>query len=94
MEMTKRIEDHNASRTLEQIDQEIIEKTLCVIGCNDLSTEDILKFFNNFKPDKVAWVDDERVKLMWHQQSAAVRCLMATTMSASRNTGLHILNPS
>lgn len=83
MEMTKRIEDFNTSLNLEQLDQMIVEKTLCVIGCNDLHTEDILKFFNNFKPDKVAWVDDSRVKLSWHQQSASIRCLMSSTLSGN-----------
>jgi len=82
MEMKKRIEDHNTKLNLDQLDQMIVDKTLCVIGCNDLHTEDILKFFNNFKPDKVAWVDDSRVKLSWHQQSASIRCLMSSTQSA------------
>ena len=80
--MKKRIEDHNTKLNLDQLDQMIVDKTLCVIGCNDLHTEDILKFFNNFKPDKVAWVDDSRVKLSWHQQSASIRCLMSSTQSA------------
>ena len=93
MEMAKRIEDHNAGLSLEQIDQEVLDKTLCVIGCDNLSTEDILKFFSNFNPDKVAWVDDGRVKLIWHQQTAAIRCLMANTMNAQRK-GLSYLENS
>ena len=52
MEMAKRIEDHNNEVNMDNIDRMIVDKTLCVIGCNELHTKDILAFFKNFKPDK------------------------------------------
>ena len=57
----------------------VIPASLTVFGCQDLHTEQILNYFKTFAPDKVAWVDDERVKLIWHEKTAAVRCLFAST---------------
>merc|ERR1711892_343207 len=92
MEMAKRIEDHNnENSSMENIDRMIVDKTLTVIGCNELHTKDILAFFKNFKPDKVAWVDDARVKLTWHQQSASIRCLMASTQSTEKLKKLNLI---
>ena len=45
MEMAKRIEDHNSEINMDNIDRMIVDKTLCVIGCNELHTKDILAFF-------------------------------------------------
>ena len=39
MEMAKRIEDHNSEVNMENIDRMIVDKTLCVIGCNELHTK-------------------------------------------------------
>ena len=40
MEMAKRIEDHNAGVNMDNIDRMIVDKTLCVIGCNELHTKE------------------------------------------------------
>lgn len=37
---------------------------------------------------KVDWVDDERCKLLWHEESAAVRCILSCTHTAMDLAGL------
>ena len=41
--------------------------------------------------DQVAWVDDARVKLTWHQQSASIRCLLSNTLKSDSLKRLNII---
>ena len=80
-EYLRRIDDYNDKLTLDDMGdgKMIIPASLTVFGCTDLHTEQVLNYFKTFAPDKVAWVDDDRVKLIWHEKTAAVRCFFATT---------------
>jgi len=89
-EYSKRVEELNEGLNLDEMSegQMIKPSSVTIYGCKELNTEQLLNFFKAYAPDKVDWVDDERCKLLWHEESAAVRCILSCTHTAMDLAGL------
>ncbi|XP_076041995.1 uncharacterized protein LOC143025884 isoform X2 [Oratosquilla oratoria] len=54
-------------------------EALHVRGIDNMSTEDIFKYFDGYSPSNIEWIDDSRCNIVWLDGSGPVKALLGLT---------------